>query len=159
MALQTTSGRLEGLQPEVAIEHGGTPPAGFPASEMPPIQTKVRSLLRFARLCLLHSANVVGGGSSLRHRTTRRILREIIELYLLVRNAYTLGRHALCASTHAVARDVAIRHQDLQIDVRSGGACRFAKAECGRGDVLASVQGFQYLIASLVDRAREAEVG
>src|ERR1017187_2089402 len=131
------------------------PPARFPAAEMPP-DSNQRSVA--VSLCLLHGANVVGCGPSLRNRTTRRILREIVKLYLLVRDADTLVGCALCASAHAVTRDIAICHQDFQIDVRGGGTCRFAQAEGGLRNVLAGVQGFQNLIACLVHRAGEAEV-
>jgi len=110
------------------------------------------------RLCLLDGANVVGCGPSLRNRTTLSVLREIVKLDLLVGDADTLRGYALCASAHAVTGDVAIRHQDLQIDVRGRGARRFAKGKRRFADVLAGVQGFQNLIAGLVHRAGEAEV-
>jgi len=93
------------FRPEVAVEHGGTP-----SNRIPGRGDASRFKQRFGRcqtvvvgqqsdsacqLGLLHRANVVGCGSSLRNRTTRRILREIVEFDLLVRDADTLGRHAL----------------------------------------------------------------
>jgi len=94
------------FRPEVAVEHGGTPSNRIPgrgdASRFEPrfgrCQTvAVRQSLSDSacQLGLLHRANVVGCGSSLRNRTTRRILREIVEFDLLVRKADTLGGYAL----------------------------------------------------------------